>query len=162
MELKKIMARHKLKKNKLVLSDPIYNSNIIQLLTNHILKKGKKNLAYNIVNQTLKFIEEKKNEDAIEILDKAINNLRPAVEIKTKRIGGAVYKIPIEIHYYRSLTLSIQLLLKASQGRIGKTFSFKLASEIIDAAQNTGIAFRKKEEIHRIAESNIKIKSKSF
>nr|YP_009326938.1 30S ribosomal protein S7 [Codium simulans]ANJ70828.1 30S ribosomal protein S7 [Codium simulans] len=156
------MARHKIKKNKLVLSDPIYNSNLIQLITNHILKKGKKNMAYTIVNQTLNFIEQKQNEDAIEILDKAINNLRPAVEIKTKRIGGAVYKIPIEIQYYRSVTLAIQLLLKATQDKIGKTFYLKLATEIIDASQNTGIAIRKKEEIHRIAEANVKIKAKTF
>nr|YP_009472676.1 ribosomal protein S7 [Codium arenicola]ARO74374.1 ribosomal protein S7 [Codium arenicola] len=152
------MARHKLKKKKLLLSDPIYNSNLIQLLTNNILKKGKKTLAYNIVNQTLKFIEQKGHEDAIEIFDKAINNLRPAVEIKTKRIGGAVYKIPIEINYYRSLTLAIQLLLKASHAKIGTKFYIKLATEIMDASQNTGFAIRKKDEMHRIAESNIKIK----
>nr|QHD45166.1 30S ribosomal protein S7 [Codium fragile] len=152
------MVRRKFSKRKNVLSDPVYNSYLIQLLTNNLLKKGKKNLAYKIVQKTLDIIEERIQDDAILILDKALNNLRPSVEIKTKRIGGAVYKIPMEINYYRSLTLSIQLLLKAINKKTGKSLYHKLANEILDASNNTGFAIRKKEEIHRIAEANIKVK----
>nr|YP_009519254.1 ribosomal protein S7 [Codium arabicum]AYC65226.1 ribosomal protein S7 [Codium arabicum] len=158
------MSRRKLKKNTSLLSDPIYQSYLIQLLTNHILKKGKKTLAYKIVQKMLHFIDTKTNkqEDPVDIFNKAINNLRPSFEIKTKRIGGAVYKMPIEINYYRSLTLAVQFLLNATYLKTGKLFYVKLATEILEASQNTGAAIRKKDEIHKIAESNVKLKKKKI
>ena len=154
------MPRKKLKKKKEILTDPIFNSILIQILINRILKKGKKQLAIRIILKTLNHIQSKTQQDALQIVELAVQNLSPSVEIQTKRIGGAIYSVPTEIHSFRSTNLAIQLLLEATKSKSGKYFYKKLADELVDASNNMGIAIRKKEEIHRIADANAKLNKK--
>ena len=154
------MSRRQLPQKRPLGTDPIFQSVIIQMITNRLLKKGKKQLAFRILLNALQMVQNRTNKSSIEILELAIQNLSPAVEVQTKRIGGAVYSIPIEIHSFRATNLAISLLLNAAQNRAGKKFYHKLADEIIEASKNTGNAIRKKEELHRLAESNSKLTKK--
>nr|YP_009330376.1 30S ribosomal protein S7 [Lambia antarctica]ANN39059.1 30S ribosomal protein S7 [Lambia antarctica] len=154
------MSRRRLSKQRKILSDPIYDSLLIQMFTNRLLKKGKKQLAYRIILKSLSLIQKQKKQDAIQTLETAIQNLSPSVEIKTKRIGGAVYSIPVEISSLRATNLAIRWLLSAAKQRSGKNMSTKLADEICDAFKNIGNAIRKKEEIHRMAESSSRLMKK--
>ena len=154
------MPRRNLKKKKETLTDPIFNSVLIQMLITRLLKKGKKQLATNILMRTLDWIHLKTNQDALSILESAVRNLSPSVKIYTKRIGGAVYSVPKEVQSFRSTNLAIQLLLETAKKRTGKKFYQKLAVEIIDASTNLGLAIKKKEEVQRIAEANSKLTKK--
>ena len=154
------MSRRRLSKKRKVLADPIYDSYLIQMFTNRLLKKGKKQLAYRIILKSLSLIQSQKKLDAIQTLEMAIQNLSPSIEIKTKRIGGAVYSIPVEISSIRATNLAIRWLLLAAKQRTGKSMSIKLADEIFDAFKNMGNAIRKKDEVHRMAESSSRLMKK--
>lgn len=154
------MPRRKLTTKKEMMTDPIFNSILIQMLINRILKKGKKQLATRIILKTLDALHIKTKQDALQIVELAIQNLSPSVEIQTKRIGGAVYSVPVEVHSFRSTNLAIQLLLNTTRQKSGKYFYMKLADEIFEASNNMGAAIRKKEEIHRIADANAKLTKK--
>lgn len=154
------MPRKKIIKKKELTTDPIFNSILIQLLINRILKKGKKQLAIRIVLNTLEHIQLKTQQDALQLVEIAIQNLSPSVEIQTKRIGGAVYSVPLEVQSFKATNLAVQLLLETTRAKSGQYFSKKLAEEIIDASNNMGAAIRKKEEIHRIANANAKLNKK--
>nr|AYC64548.1 ribosomal protein S7 [Pseudoderbesia arbuscula] len=154
------MSRRRLSTKRKVLTDPIYDSYLIQMFTNRLLKKGKKQLAYRIILKSLSLIQSQKKLDAIQTLEMAIQNLSPSIEIKTKRIGGAVYSIPVEISSIRATNLAIRWLLLAAKQRTGKSMSIKLADEIFDAFKNMGNAIRKKDEVHRMAESSSRLMKK--
>nr|YP_009130518.1 30S ribosomal protein S7 [Bryopsis plumosa]AJF21957.1 ribosomal protein S7 [Codium decorticatum]CEO91048.1 30S ribosomal protein S7 [Bryopsis plumosa] len=154
------MSRRRLSKKRKIIADPIYDSLLIQMFTNRLLKKGKKQLAYRILLESLSLIQTKKKQDAIQTLETAIQNLSPSIEIKTKRIGGAVYSIPVEITSVRATNLAIRWLLMAAKQRSGKSMSVKLSDEIFDAFKNIGNAIRKKEEVHRMAESSSRLMKK--
>lgn len=154
------MSRRKIIKKRKIYTDPLYDSLLLQMFTNRILKKGKKQLAYRILLNTLWFLENEKKQDPMQTLERAIQNLSPSIEIKTKRLGGAIYTIPIEISSVRAMHLSIQWVLNAARQRSGQSFSRKLGEEILDASKNVGAAIRKKEEIHRMAESSSKLMKK--
>ncbi len=137
-----------------VLPDPIYNSKIVTKLINNIMLDGKKTVAQKIVYDAFDIIKEKENKDALEVFETALNNIMPVLEVKARRVGGATYQVPIEIRAERRQTLGLRWLVIYSRNRHEKTMAEKLAAEIIDAVNQTGGAFKKKEETHRMAEAN--------
>nr|YP_010890408.1 ribosomal protein S7 [Mitrastemon yamamotoi]USS58004.1 ribosomal protein S7 [Mitrastemon yamamotoi] len=147
------MSRHRLLKNKIIKPDPIYYNKSINILINHIMKNGKKSLAYYIIYNTLNNICKKKKKPLF-ILNKAINKVTPKLSVQTKHKCGSIFKIPIEIKSTKGKILAIRWLLTASKKRFGKNMSLKFSSELIDAAKGKGEAIRKKELIHKIAESS--------
>ena len=137
-----------------VLPDPIYNSKIVTKLINNIMLDGKKTVAQNIVYGAFDIVKEKKKKNPLEVFELALNNIMPVLEVKARRVGGATYQVPIEIRPERKQTLGLRWLVTYARNRHEKTMAEKLAGEIIDAVNNTGGAFKKKEDTHRMAEAN--------
>ena len=148
------MSRRNISKKRFPDPDPRYNSYLVSLLIQRILKSGKKTIARNIVNGAFEIIKTKTKEDPLIIFEKAIKNASPIVEVKACRVGGSTYQVPIEVSGFRGTNLSLRWIVKAARSRSGKTFSMKLANELIDASNLTGSAIRKKEETHKMAEAN--------
>ena len=137
-----------------VLPDPIYNSKVVTKLINNIMLDGKKAIAQKIVYGAFDIIKEKEQKDALEVFETALNNVMPVLEVKARRIGGATYQVPLEIRAERRQTLGLRWLVLYARKRNEKTMAEKLAGEIIDATNQNGGAFKKKEETHRMAEAN--------
>jgi len=148
------MSRRNISKKRFPKSDPTYNSYLVSLLTKRILKSGKKTVAENIVNGAFEIIKTKTNEDPLMVFEKAIRNASPLVEVKARRIGGSTYQVPIEVNSFRATNLSLRWIIQYSRQRVGRTMAIKLASEIIDTANDIGNTIKKKEETHRMAEAN--------
>jgi small subunit ribosomal protein S7 len=148
------MSRRNISKKRFPIADPMYNSYLVSLLVTRILKAGKKNLAQNIVNEAFDIIKSKTNEDPLSIFEKAIRNASPVVEVKARRIGGSTYQVPIEVSSFRATNLALRWIIQYARQRIGRTMSIKLASEIIDTANDIGNTIKKKEETHKMADAN--------
>ena len=148
------MSRRNISKKRFPEADPSYNSYLVTLLITRILRSGKKTLAQNIVNKSFDIIKSKTNEDPLIIFEKAIRNASPIVEVKARRIGGSTYQVPIEVNSLRSTNLALRWIITYSRQRVGRTISIKLASEIIDTANNIGNTIKKKEETHKMADAN--------
>jgi small subunit ribosomal protein S7 len=134
--------------------DHFYNSTLISIFVNNILKKGKKNTAQKIVYTAMERVKQKAKEDPLKMFEKAVENVRPVLETKSRRVGGATYQVPIEVASTRSTSLAVRWLIRYARGRAGKSMEEKLSAEILDAASNRGGAVKKKEDIHKMAESN--------
>ncbi len=137
-----------------VLPDPIYNSKIVTKLINNVMLDGKKTVAQKIVYDAFDIVKEKQGKDALEAFEEALNNIMPVLEVKARRVGGATYQVPMEIRAERRQTLGLRWIVNYARNRNEKTMAEKLANEIIDAINSTGGAFKKKEEMHRMAEAN--------
>ncbi len=138
-----------------ILPDPTYKDYTVAKFINYLMKNGKKSIAEKIFYDSLSIISEKeKNEDAIDVFKKALSNVSPALEVKSKRIGGATYQVPMEVSQSRKLSLAMRWILSFSRGRKGKTMSNRLAAELIAAANNEGSSIKKKEDTHKMAEAN--------
>ena len=137
-----------------VLADPIYNSKVVTKLINNVMLDGKKTVAQKIVYDAFDIIKEKEGKDALEVFEAALNNIMPVLEVKARRVGGATYQVPMEIRAERRQTLGLRWLVNYARNRHEKTMAEKLANEIIDAINSTGGSFKKKEEMHRMAEAN--------
>ena len=137
-----------------VLPDPIYNSKVITKLINGIMKDGKKGTAQKILYDAFDMIKEKTNTDAMEVFNKAMDNIRPALEVKSRRVGGANYQVPIEVKPSRGQELALRWLINAARTRGGHSMAENLANEIIDASNNAGAAVKKREDTHKMAEAN--------
>ena len=137
-----------------VLPDPIYNSKIITKLVNGMMKDGKRGKSQTILYDAFKLIEKKTNQEPMEVFNKALENLKPALEVKSRRVGGANYPVPIEVNDDRSQALALRWLINYSRLRGGRGMAENLANEIIDASNGTGAAVKKKEDTHRMAEAN--------
>nr|QVY58189.1 30S ribosomal protein S7 [Eucheuma denticulatum] len=148
------MSRRKVASKRLITPDPLYNSKLISMLTSRLLKHGKKGLAQKIIYKALDIIQEKTSRNPLQILEQAIRNATPLVEVKARRIGGSTYQVPMEIRAYRGTNLALRWLTKFSAERSGKNMAFKLSNEIIDASNEMGNTIRKREETHRMAEAN--------
>ncbi len=131
-----------------------YNNRNIQVLINHVLKKGKKSLAVRLVYDAMDIIKEKTKKDPVEEVEDALKNVGPIMEVRPRRVGGATDQVPMEVDSRRRLTLAIRGLRSSTRSRSGKSFSEKFASELMEAAENQGPAIKKKEEIHKMAEAN--------
>jgi len=148
------MSRRNRAQRTIAQPDPIYNSRLVTLLVSRILQSGKKSLAQKIVYKSLEIISSKTEENPILVLEKAVKNVTPQVEVKARRVGGSTYQVPIEIRAYRGTNVSLKWITEFARTRSGKTMSMKLANEIIDAAKETGNSIRKKEQTHKMAEAN--------
>ena len=137
-----------------VLPDPVYNSKLISKLINNIMLDGKKGIAQNILYDAFAKIEAKTGTPAMEVFDKAINNIMPVLEFKVRRIGGANYQVPVEVSPERRMTLGLRWLVNYSRLRNENTMVDRLANEIIDASNGTGASVKKKEDTHKMAEAN--------
>ena len=137
-----------------VLPDPIYNSKVVTKLINSIMLDGKKGTAQSILYKAFDIIKERTNEDPMTIFEKAMENIKPSLEVKSRRVGGSNYQVPIEVTPARSQALAIRWLTKYARERGGKGMAENLASELIDASNGTGGAVKKREDTHRMAEAN--------
>lgn len=145
--------RGKIKKRKLA-PDPFYNSTLVSKFTNLALKRGKKTVAERIVYRAMAIVKQRTKEDPLKVLEKAVENVRPLLETKSRRVGGATYQVPVEVPPDRSLSVAVRWLLSFARERSGKSMEEKLAAEIIDALNNRGGAIKKKEDTHKMAEAN--------
>lgn len=134
--------------------DHFYSSTLISRFINTVLKKGKKSLAEKIVYSAMDQVKEKSKEDPLKVFEKAVENVRPVLETKSRRVGGATYQVPIEVALNRSTSLAVRWLIRYARDRAGKSMEEKLSAEIIDAVSHRGGAVKKKEDIHKMAESN--------
>lgn len=134
--------------------DVRYNSVIVARLINKVMKGGKKSVAARIVYDTLDIVERRAKRPPLEVMEEAMRNILPVLEVKPRRVGGSTYQIPIEVPPRRRTSLAVRWLLAAARNRPGKSMAEKLAGELIDAAQGTGAAVKKKEDTHRMAEAN--------
>ena len=137
-----------------VLADPVYNSKVVTKLVNNIMLDGKKSVAQKIVYGAFSTIEENAGKPALEVFEEAMNNIMPMLEVKARRIGGATYQVPIEVRPDRRQALALRWLTMFSRKRGEKTMEERLANEILDAANNTGAAVKRKEDMHKMAEAN--------
>jgi small subunit ribosomal protein S7 len=134
--------------------DHFYNSTLISIFINTILKKGKKSIAQKMVYTAMERVKQKAKEDPLKMFEKAVENARPLLETKSRRVGGATYQVPVEVSLNRSTSLAVRWLVRHARDRAGKSMEEKLSAEIIDAVNNRGGAVKKKEDIHKMAESN--------
>lgn len=148
------MPRKKIKTRKQVFYDPVFNSSVIAKLINNVMLSGKKAVAQKIVYGAMDVAKEKLKEDPLKIVLKAIENIRPHIETRSRRVGGATYQVPMDVRKERSYSLGLRWLVTHARDRGGKSFQDKLVGEIIDAFNMKGGAIKKKETVHKMAESN--------
>jgi small subunit ribosomal protein S7 len=148
MSRKKIVARRDMR------PDPRYDSLLAAKFVNNLMKKGKKSVARSILYGAFETVEEKTKEEPLSVFKKAVENVRPRVEVKSRRVGGSTYQVPTEVRSSRSQALSIRWIISFAKARGEKTMAAKLAGELIDAANKRGAAVKKKEDTHRMAEAN--------
>ena len=145
--------RHKAEKRE-IFPDPKYRDEVISKFMNNLMVDGKKSVAEKIVYDALDTIESKGNAEPIETFKKALDNIGPQVEIKSRRVGGSTYQVPVEVRADRKIALAMRWIIEASRKRGEKGMKLRLAGEVLDAVQNRGTAFKKKEDTHRMAEAN--------
>ncbi|WP_294378771.1 30S ribosomal protein S7 [uncultured Slackia sp.] len=134
--------------------DAVYNNRLVTQLINKVLLDGKKSLAERIVYGAFDIVAEKTQQDALSVFKKAMDNVRPTLEVKPKRVGGATYQVPMEVNPRRATTLAIRWIVDFSRNRKEHTMAQRLAAEIMDAAENTGASVKKREDLYKMAESN--------
>ena len=137
-----------------ILPDLRYHSANLEIITRHVLKRGKKSTATALVYKAMDLIKERTQKDPLEVFDAALRNVSPAMEVRPRRVGGATYQVPMEVSAGRRTTLAIRWILDAAHERAGKSFPDKLAGELIDASNEAGAAIRKRDETHKMAEAN--------
>jgi small subunit ribosomal protein S7 len=148
------MPRRRVAERREVLPDPVYNSPLVTKFINGIMLGGKKSTAERIFYSALTSIGEKAGDEPLKVFKRAIDNVRPTVEVKSRRVGGSTYQVPVEVHQERRGALAIRWIVTYARGRGEKTMTDRLAGELLDAANNRGNAVKKKEDTHRMAEAN--------
>ena len=148
------MARRREAEKRQILPDPKFNDPLVARFINNLLKQGKKSIAEGIFYGALDSVGEKTKEDPIKVFKKAVENVSPHLEVKSRRVGGATYQVPVEVKDSRRIALSIRWMIQNAKGRSGRSMAEKLTGEIVDAYNNAGGAIKKKEDVHRMAEAN--------
>lgn len=148
------MARRTVAPLREILPDPVYNSVILEKFIRRMMLNGKKSLSMKIIYDALNVVGEKSGENPLEVFIKALENVKPMVEVKSRRVGGATYQVPVEVKDNRREALAMRWIINAARSRNGKSMSEKLSAELLDAIANTGAAFKRKEDTHRMAEAN--------
>jgi len=148
------MGRKKKTIDRGILPDPKYNSVVISKFVNRMMWQGKRSIALRIVHDSLAAIQAKVEKEPLEVFLKALDNVKPLVEVKSRRVGGATYQVPVEIRETRREALGMRWIINAARSRSGHEMSERLAAEILDAYNNTGTAFKKKEDTHKMADAN--------
>jgi len=141
-------------KKRYLLPDPKFNDPMVTKFVNYLMERGKKNTAYSIFYETMDIVEKKANESGLEVWKRAMNNVMPGVEVKSRRVGGATFQVPVEIRPERKINLSIKWLIDYARARGEKTMQDKLAGELLAASKGEGAAIKKKDDTHRMAEAN--------
>jgi small subunit ribosomal protein S7 len=141
-------------KKRYLLPDPKFNDPMVTKFVNYLMESGKKNTAYGIFYETMDIVEKKANESGLEVWKRAMNNVMPGVEVKSRRVGGATFQVPVEIRPERKINLSIKWLIDYARMRGEKTMQDKLAGELLAASKGEGAAIKKKDDTHRMAEAN--------
>lgn len=134
--------------------DPKYNSVLVQSLINKVMMRGKKSKAEKAVYQALQIVAQKLKRDPVEALEQAVRNAAPMIEVRPRRVGGATYQVPVEVPAHRRTALSLRWIVTAARARTGRSIAERLAAELIDAANGTGVAVKRREDTHRMAEAN--------
>jgi small subunit ribosomal protein S7 len=134
--------------------DPVYNSELVAKFINNLMWDGKKSLAQKIFYRAMEIVKEKTNENPLHVFQKAIENVKPSMEVRSRRIGGANYQVPVEVRPKRQISLAIKWIIEAARKRPGRRMYEKLAAEIIDAYKGTGNAVKTRENVHKMAEAN--------
>ena len=137
-----------------ILPDPKFQDTLVSKFVNYLMARGKKNLAYNVFYDAIQIVEDRTKENGLETWKKALSNVMPAVEVKSRRVGGATFQVPREVRPERKISLGIKWLIRYARSRGEKTMTEKLAGEIIAASKGEGAAIKKKDDIHRMAEAN--------
>ena len=148
------MSRRSVVPKRPVPPDSVYNSRLVSMMVRRVMRSGKKSLAFRIIYDAMKSIEERTGAEPLETFERAVRNATPLVEVKARRVGGATYQVPMEVRTDRGTTLALRWLVQFARQRPGRTMAAKLANELMDAANETGNAIRKREETHRMAEAN--------
>jgi small subunit ribosomal protein S7 len=148
------MPRRREVPKRVILPDPKYGSEMLAKFINMVMERGKKSVAEGIVYGALGHMGERGKGEPIELLDQALDNVRPVVEVKSRRVGGATYQVPIEVRSVRRTTLAMRWIIEASRKRSEKSMARRLAGELLDAAESRGTAVKKREDTHRMAEAN--------
>ena len=148
------MSRRRAAERRETLPDPKYGNALLARFINMVMKSGKKSVAERIIYGALDQIQQRSNSDPVELLDKALDNIRPVVEVKSRRVGGATYQVPVEVRPVRRNTLAMRWVIDAARARGEKTMALRLAGELMDAAESRGSAVKKKEDTHRMADAN--------
>lgn len=148
------MSRRRVAEKREILPDPKYHDKVLAKFVNMIMRSGKKSVAEKIVYGALGKVSEKAKSDSLEVFNKALENVRPVVEVKSRRVGGATYQIPVEVRQDRSITLAMRWLVDAAKNRSEKNMGLRLAGELLDASENRGTAIKKREDTHKMAEAN--------
>ncbi|MCD6192463.1 MAG: 30S ribosomal protein S7 [Candidatus Aminicenantes bacterium] len=148
------MPRRGTVKKREIKPDYRYNSTLISRFINAVMRKGKKSLAERIVYEAMELVKQKSKQDPLKMFEKAVENVRPLLETKSRRVGGATYQVPVEVPEHRSISLAIRWIIRFAKERSGKSMVEKLAAEVLDAVNNRGGAIKKKEDTHKMAEAN--------
>ena len=148
------MSRRSSSKKRLPNPDSVYNSRLVSMFIVHVLKDGKKSKATRIVYNVLDILKQRTSQDALFVLEKAVRNTTPLIEVKARRVGGSTYQVPIEVKAYRGTNLAIRWITRYARERSGKSIEMRLANELIDASNESGSSIRKKEQLHKMAEAN--------
>lgn len=148
------MSRRTRPAKRTILPDARFNSVLLQDFINRMMRDGKKSVATRVMYDSLDLVAERAKRDAMEVLDQAMKNVAPIIEVKPRRVGGATYQVPVEVSADRRQTLAMRWLLAAARARAGRSMAEKMAGELLDAANNTGAAVKRKEETHKMAEAN--------
>jgi len=148
------MPRRRVVAKREILPDPKFGSQLLAKFINHVMVHGKKAVAEKIVYDALDTVATKSNQDAMELFDKALESIQPMVEVKSRRVGGATYQVPVEVRPARQMALAMRWLVEYSRKRGEKSMALRLAGEILDAAEGKGAAVKKREDVHRMAEAN--------
>jgi len=148
------MSRRRAAERRETLPDPKYGNILLARFINMVMKSGKKSVAERIIYGALDQIQQRSSSDPVELLDKALDNVRPVVEVKSRRVGGATYQVPVEVRPVRRNTLAMRWVIDAARARGEKTMALRLAGELMDAAESRGSAVKKKEDTHRMADAN--------
>jgi small subunit ribosomal protein S7 len=148
------MSRRSQATRRITAPDVRYNNVIVQAFVNRMMRGGKKSVAARVLYDSFKLIEARSKRNPLEVFEEAMKNVRPVIEVKPRRVGGATYQIPMEVPEARSLALAMRWILGAARSRSGKSMAEKLAAEFMDAAQNQGSAIKRREDTHKMAEAN--------
>ena len=148
------MPRRRVVAKREILPDPKFGSQILAKFMNHVMVDGKKSVAEHIVYGALDIVADRKNGEPLELFEKALDNIRPMVEVKSRRVGGATYQVPVEVRPSRRTALAMRWLVDSARKRGEKSMAQRLAGEVADAAEGKGAAMKKREDVHRMAEAN--------
>jgi len=148
------MARHKVVGKTEIMPDPVYNDVMVAKFLNFVMRKGKRSLAESIVYDAFDIVRQKTQRDPLEVFKRAMANVRPVLEVKSRRVGGSTYQVPVEVRPERRNSLAIRWIIQHSKQRTERGMRQGLAAELIDAANNTGASVKKKEDTHKMAEAN--------